>query len=99
MLAAGWRSPRPLQGEKRGVRAASHPHPTQIPIPGSQGKMDTHAGAGGGRPVQLVLLTSSAGRPGRRLTTPLWQSLSVKADLSVSGSEGSELKNQRKEIR
>lgn len=50
------------------------------------------------RPVQLVLLTNRAGRPQRRVTTPLKASRSVKADLSVSGSEDSELKEWREPV-
>lgn len=50
------------------------------------------------RPVQLVLLTKRAGRPGRQVTVPLWASRSVKADLSMPESEGSELKEQREPV-
>lgn len=50
------------------------------------------------RPVQLVLLTNRAGRPRRRVTIPLLASRSVKADLSVAGSKGSELKEQRQSL-
>ena len=50
------------------------------------------------RPVQLVLLTNRAGRPQRRVTAPLKASRSVKADLSVSGSEDSELKEWREPV-
>lgn len=51
------------------------------------------------RPVQLVLLTNRAGRPRRHVTIPLPASRSVKADLSVAGSEGAKLKEQREPVR
>ena len=50
------------------------------------------------RPVQLVLLTNRAGRPQRWVTAPLKASRSVKADLSMPGSEDSELKERREPV-